>query len=306
MVSVLWRVFLFPPFIHVYIYTYVPHAHIGMAISPLTFIAEWFAHDSAIVNVQTFVYQEPDAEVFVPDKEKQKGLTFDSLVSKNKTANNKGRSGGGGGGVNTTTATGEISDSDEDEDERQHRMMRAEIQRNMTEATTEHHYYNSNGNSGHSSGINSPHNPHISGSNSPTCASTNNGQQQSKKRSEPHGHRLMNSANKNTILKHYNGNSLVYNDDITTLVPDIDGFLVTSGKDQVVYLWSLVGELVGRVGGASWNISDMKTWGRGQYMRMFADCQCTCALLNTHTAIAFLSLLYIYHSLLLYRQVYIS
>jgi len=41
-------------------------------------------------------------------------------------------------------------------------------------------------------------------------------------------------------------------------------FLLTAGKDQVVYLWSVVGELVGRVGGTSWNILDPKTWGRGR------------------------------------------
>lgn len=88
----------------------------GMAISPLTFLAEWHAHDSAIVNIQVFNYQQSDGEVFIPDKTKQKGLTFHSLASKKKKV--------------------VIEDDDEeDEDERQHRLMRAEIHRGMVGVT---------------------------------------------------------------------------------------------------------------------------------------------------------------------------
>ena len=259
----------------------------GVAISPLTFLCEWCAHDSSIVNIQVFNYQETDAEVFVADKAKQQNLSFNSLTSKKKVI-----------------VVNDEDDDDDDDDERQHRLMRAEIQRGLSDAMATG---TGTGTGGTGSNIDTDFNSRTSGSNNFSDPINVNPQvttatDTSVKKRVTQGQRISNSSVRNSILKHYNSNTLCYNDDITTLMPTMDGFLITSGKDQVVYLWSIIGELVGRVGGTSWNIMDTKTWGHGMLFDLFDYLIC---LLLVMFCLLFLYVLFNI-IILSYREIYLT
>lgn len=39
--------------------------------------------------------------------------------------------------------------------------------------------------------------------------------------------------------------------------------MVSAGKDQRIYLWTVQGEFVGRVGGVQWRLNDRSSWGKG-------------------------------------------
>jgi hypothetical protein len=52
----------------------------------------------------------------------------------------------------------------------------------------------------------------------------------------------------------------------------LEGFIMTAGLDQQVYLWSLSGRCVGQFGAYGWEIGNESSWFKGETALAFAHC----------------------------------